>query len=393
MNDADERAHPDRLAAAVGPHELVVEEAVLGIEEPDVRHAVGDGREVLEELQRHRGVGVVVRGETDRHAQHHERVEGHPRRAIRLLDDVALGQVRSVDRPDVVQAEEAALEDVVALAVNLVDPPGEVDEQLLEDAREEVDVAGAVDLEDANRRPCVHRRVDIVEIPLVRRERAIGVHVPLAQHEQELVLRVLSVDVREDDRVEGEVPCREPGVLPRVGHRHDVVGIEVAPAAIAAQGMTRGRGRLGGIAIQPPGYVVSEELLAPDHAGEGTAHDVRPIGRRTRRRQLGIELIGFPLTRSHEVVEPRVGPAGIGMIALARGPQAQTDLDRLTGRHGERVVPGALRALVVGVDRVSPADDVVVDAVLRIGPVEGRAEHPLGVSAVVAEERLRSGAV
>ena len=43
-------------------------------------------------------------------------------------------RLAAVDDGDVVQAEEAALEDVVALAVDLVDPPGEVDQQLVEAA-------------------------------------------------------------------------------------------------------------------------------------------------------------------------------------------------------------------------------------------------------------------
>ena len=50
------------------------------------------------------------------------------------------GALRSNDA-DVVEAEEAALEDVVALGVLAVDPPGEVEQQLVEDALEEVAVA------------------------------------------------------------------------------------------------------------------------------------------------------------------------------------------------------------------------------------------------------------
>ena len=46
----------------------------------------------------------------------------------------AIGQRRrAVDRADVVEAEEAALEHVVALGVLAVDPPGEVEQQLVED--------------------------------------------------------------------------------------------------------------------------------------------------------------------------------------------------------------------------------------------------------------------
>ena len=48
---------------------------------------------------------------------------------------------------------------------------------------------------------------------------------------------------------------------------------------------------------------------------------------------------------------------------------------------------------MIGIDGGCSMDDVVVDAVLGIGPVEGRAENTLGVGAVVAEERLGCGAV
>ena len=47
---------------------------------------------------------------------------------------------RAVDRADVVEPEEAALEHVVALGVLAVDPPREVEQQLVEDPLEEVEV-------------------------------------------------------------------------------------------------------------------------------------------------------------------------------------------------------------------------------------------------------------
>jgi hypothetical protein len=59
----------------------------------------------------------------------------------------------AVEHADVVEAEEAALEDVVALGVLAVDPPGEVEQQLVEHRLEEHAVAGAggplLDLVDA----------------------------------------------------------------------------------------------------------------------------------------------------------------------------------------------------------------------------------------------------
>ena len=71
--------------------------------------------------------------------------------------------------------EEAALEDVVAFVVLAVDPPGEVDEQLVEHALQEVVVrrqaldgpALGVDPPDGHGRPGLDRRVDVAEVPFV----------------------------------------------------------------------------------------------------------------------------------------------------------------------------------------------------------------------------------
>jgi len=45
-------------------------------------------------------------------------------------------RLRTIEHADVVEAEEAAFEDVVALFVLAVDPPGEIQKELVEDALE-----------------------------------------------------------------------------------------------------------------------------------------------------------------------------------------------------------------------------------------------------------------
>ena len=140
----------------------------------------------------------------------------------------------------------------------------------------------AVDLEDAPGRPGVHRRVDVAERPLVGRQLAVRVHVPLARQQHELLLGELGVDQRERDAVEREVPGGVPGILPLVRHRDDVGVVEVPPVAVAAVLALRSGG--GGWAGSPSSqlrHVVVEELLAPDHAGERLALDA---ARRRRRR-------------------------------------------------------------------------------------------------------------
>src|SRR6266851_3572360 len=78
----------------------------------------------------------------------------------------------AVEDADVVQAQKSALENVAAFAVLAVDPPGEVEHQLVEDPLKKCAITHAAallfDLVNAQRRPGMHRRIDIAERPLVR---------------------------------------------------------------------------------------------------------------------------------------------------------------------------------------------------------------------------------
>ena len=224
---------------------------------------------MLEELGREVGVPPVVVGQHHRDLQQVQRVAGHPRGTVALLQHPGYRQVAGpVERPDVVQPEEAALEDVVAARVLAVHPPGEVHQQLVQHPLEEREVAGPVDLEDLQRRPGVHRRVHVVEGPLVGRQLPVGVHVPLAQDEQQLLLGEIRIDQRQRDAVEGKVPRGVPGILPLVRHREDVGIVEVLPAAVAAVPALGRRGRLARIAAQPGQHLVVVELLAPEQSRE-----------------------------------------------------------------------------------------------------------------------------
>ena len=163
-----------------GNREPVVEEPVGGVVETLALERARDQHELLEELDHHVQVDVVLLRELDRDDEHPERVVGHPRRAVCLLELDPLREVGPVDRADVVETEEAAAEDVVAVGVLAVQPPRVIDEQLLEDALEELPIAVAVDAVDAKCSHHVHRRIDVVEVPLVRGQRAVGMLEPLA---------------------------------------------------------------------------------------------------------------------------------------------------------------------------------------------------------------------
>ena len=138
---------PDAEWHGLGTRHLrdVVVEAVLVTPQAAPIHGVGDVGGVFEELRGEVLIGPIVFGENQRHLEQVEAVHRHPRRAVGLFEPTVDRQLRrAVDRPDVVETEEAALEHVVALQVLSVDPPGEVQEQLVKDPFEEGVVVGAV---------------------------------------------------------------------------------------------------------------------------------------------------------------------------------------------------------------------------------------------------------
>ena len=83
-------------------------------------------------------------------------------------------------------------------AVDLVDPPGEVDQQLVEALLQELPVrlarAAPLHVVDAPDRPGVHRRVQVGELPLVGRNLAVGVLELLEQQQPELLFGELRID-------------------------------------------------------------------------------------------------------------------------------------------------------------------------------------------------------
>src|SRR5215475_203756 len=94
----------------------------------------------------------------------------------------------AVKHTDVVQTQEPALKDVQAFYVFAVDPPGEIQKKLVEDAGQELRVSFAtifrtVDLENLICRPRVHWRIYVAKSPFIRRYLPVRMHVPLTQHE------------------------------------------------------------------------------------------------------------------------------------------------------------------------------------------------------------------
>ncbi len=178
-DEADDGSQAQRFGTAIRLVQDVVEEFVLFVPEAvfafvAVIDGAGDVQEVLEELDPQIDVHRIFLGQLQGDAHQVQGIGGHPGGAVGLVQVIARRQRgRAVEEGDVVQAEEAALEDVAAFGVLAVDPPGEIQQQLVEDALQEDAIThsgqGFLLQVDVPGRPGMHRRIGILEIPLVGR--------------------------------------------------------------------------------------------------------------------------------------------------------------------------------------------------------------------------------
>jgi hypothetical protein len=295
---------------------------------------------------------------------------------------------RPVEHADIVEAEEAALEDVQALRVLAVHPPGEVQQQFVEDALQEIEVARAavlfaVILEHPHGRPGVHGRIDVAERPFVGRQFAVRIHQPHAAQQLELPLGELGVDQGQRGAMECEVPRREPGIFPLVRHGHDVGGDEMTPIGVAAVLAAFGRRRLQRIAVEPLPHVEIVELLVPQHPGEGLALDAAHVLVVDAFLSGGVEQVGLGDALAEDVI--KIDECARALIA---GAQPDPDRYAAAGRHRPQVKPGRLGAVAAGAHRLGAAvDDVVVERILEVAGRWATPEQSREIGLVVAEQQ------
>src|SRR5579863_7752956 len=97
----------------------------------------------------------------------------------------------TVENPDVVQAEKTALKNVHAVGVFAIHPPCEIEQEFVEDFFEEAAVSNAAyapfDFVNAPGGPCMDGWIDVTESPLVSRQLPVGMHVPFAKKQNDLL--------------------------------------------------------------------------------------------------------------------------------------------------------------------------------------------------------------
>src|SRR6516225_7154408 len=176
-------------------------------------HRSCDVNKMLPELTRHVSVHPIaayqfVPRQLEGNAQHVEAVHSHPTGAVGLLNVSAAGKYSAaVKNTDVVEPEETSLKDVLPFRVFAIYPPIKVQQELVKNTLQKPDVPISaillfVDFVYSERRPGMHRWVDISEGPFIGGELTVGMHIPLAQHEQELLFSEVRIHVGQRDAME-----------------------------------------------------------------------------------------------------------------------------------------------------------------------------------------------
>src|SRR5690349_13825388 len=118
-----------------------------------------------------------------------------------------------------------------------VHPPREIDQKFLENAREKEPVATSTrpgHLVHAPAGPSMYWWIYVRKRELISRNLTVGVHVPLAQQQNQLLFGKVGIELRERNHVERQVPGGVPRVLPTVRHGDHVAVVEMGPVRIPA---------------------------------------------------------------------------------------------------------------------------------------------------------------
>src|SRR6516162_7899596 len=291
------------------------------------RDGVGDRQELRKGLDGDAFVIGIFGCELEGDHRHVEREHRHPAGGVRLLQTEARRQwLGAGEDGDVVEAEKAALEDIMPVPVLAIDPPGIVQQQLLEHPVQEMKVSGAalypLSAKDLERGRRVDRRIYVAESPFISRDLAIWMQIPLAQQDFDLVFGEVDIDECQRAAMKSEVPSGKPWIFPAVGHRDDIAGFEVLPIAVAAAEAALWRAQF--VAFEPAFDIVVEKLLAPDHPGERLPQYAVVVGTRLWQ-QLIEEDVGLLLPlRTDGLVAGEWGGEGLGR-------QHQVELCELAG--------------------------------------------------------------
>src|SRR5215472_513372 len=183
-----------------------------------------------------------------------------------------------------------------------------------------------------------------------------------------------------------QVPDGKPRVLPLIRHRDHMVRAQMVPLAVATPAMAGRRWWLGAVATQPLGHVVVEELLGPEHAGQGLALHQPLVIAESGRLNGGIESISLSNSRGKKLVERVESPHSIPIA----GQKTQTHRHCGTWGNTELVMHSCFGAGSLRVDGTSyTIHNSIGDTILDEGRRIGRVVETLEIRLIVGEEQGR----
>ena len=211
-----------------------------------------------------------------------------------------------------------------------IHPPVEIQHQALKRLFQETAVRPAevpFHLVQIERRPGVHRRIHVAEVPLVGGNLPVGVGVETAQHQQQLLLGEIEIHQRQRNRMKRQVPGRVPGILPLVRHG-DHVGVEhVEPFGVPHAVPGGFEQRMALVLAQPSLEVEVVELLAPQHARQRLAvHAPFIVVQRLRRNPI-VEFVRVRDPALECLLEPAEGIADLETPDALRRLRRPQDAD------------------------------------------------------------------
>src|SRR5579862_4408477 len=139
----------------------------------------------------------------------------------------------------------------------------------------------------------MYGRIHVAKGPFISGYLPVGVYVPLAEHQRELLFCEIRVDQGERNAVKRQVPSRIPWVFPLVRHGDYVSVVQVSPLMIAPFPSLPGWGRVVWIASQPVSDDVVIELLGPEHSRKTLPHDVLRVCGEILRNDRCVKFIGL----------------------------------------------------------------------------------------------------
>src|SRR5260370_35547933 len=186
-------------------------------------------------------VDLIFLGKLDGDDVDVESINRHPACAVSLLEVPTIGQGRvAVKHTDVIETEEASLENVHTLGIFTVDPPGKVQHQFLEDPLQKSAIALPslffFDFINPECDPGMPGRIHVTKGQSISGNLAIRMYIPLTQHEDQLFLGTVRINQRQCNAMERKVPGGVPGILPLVTHADYVGVIEMDPCFVAPTG-------------------------------------------------------------------------------------------------------------------------------------------------------------